>query len=164
MYFFTAKTKAKLNTSSFDVMDLHLITSLLDFNCCPKNLSKKLLYIRHNYMCFFQPHSIPLVNELTLCSPNMAFTSQCCHCWSNASKFTSPILCNSRICCLQCISSQGKELSQLTPHWSILPFSNWNIRLLTQKCRCVFTWLCQCHLELEKAERPSSFYLGHFSS
>ncbi len=27
-----------------------------------------------------------------------------------------------------------------------------------------FTWLCQCHLELEKAKGPSSFYLGHFFS
>ncbi len=32
----------------------------------------------------------------------------------NANGFTSPILHNSRICCLQCNSSQGKELLQLT--------------------------------------------------
>jgi hypothetical protein len=36
--------------------------------------------------------------------------------------------------------------------------------LATQTCRCVFTWICQCQLELERARRPSSFYLGHFSS
>jgi hypothetical protein len=40
--------------------------------------------------------------------------------------------------------------------------SNWNIWLLTQTCRCAFTQLCQCHLELEGPRRPSSFYLGHF--
>ncbi len=42
--------------------------------------------------------------------------SWCCHCWPNASKFTSLILHNSRICRLQCSLSQWKELSQLTPH------------------------------------------------
>ncbi len=42
-----------------------------------------------------------------------------------------------------------KEVMQLTPQWSIPPFSNWCIWLLTQTCRCVFTWVCQCHLELE---------------
>ncbi len=54
MYFFITKTNAKFNTSSFDFMDLHLITSLLDSNCCPRNLPKDLLYTRHNYMHFFQ--------------------------------------------------------------------------------------------------------------
>jgi hypothetical protein len=89
--------------------------------------------------------------------------SRCCHCRPNSSKFTSLILHNSKICCLQCNSSQGKELSQPTPHWSIPPFNNWGIWLLTQTCQCVFTQSCQCHLELEKVKRPSSFYLGHFS-
>jgi hypothetical protein len=28
--------------------------------------------------------------------------------------------------------------------------------------RCVFTHLCQCHLELERAKGPSSFYLDYF--
>ncbi len=74
MYFFIAKTKVKLNTSYFDFMDLHLIISLLYFDCCPTNLPKDLLYTRHNCMCFFQPHLTLLINELTLCSPNMAFT------------------------------------------------------------------------------------------
>jgi hypothetical protein len=73
-------------------------------------------------------------------------------------------LCNSRICCLKCSSSQGKDLLQLTTHWSIPPLNNWSIWLLTQTCRCVFTRLCQCHLELEGDIRPSSFYLGHFFS
>jgi hypothetical protein len=41
--------------------------------------------------------------------------------------------------------------------------SNWSILLFTQTYRCVFEWLCQCHLELEGDKRPSSFYLGHFS-
>ncbi len=39
-----------------------------------------------------------------------------CHCQLNTSKFISPILCNSKICCLWCNSSQEKELSKLTPH------------------------------------------------
>jgi hypothetical protein len=82
----------------------------------------------------------------------------------NVSGFTSSILHNSRISCLVCSSSQGKELSQLTPRWSIPPLSNWSIWLLTQTCRCVFTWLCQCHSELERDKRPSSFHLGHFFS
>jgi hypothetical protein len=46
------------------------------------------------------------------------------HCPPNASRFTSLILCNSRICSPWQNSSQRKELSQLTPHWSIPPFSN----------------------------------------
>jgi hypothetical protein len=28
---------------------------------------------------------------------------------------------------------------------------------------CVFTQLCQCHLEFERTKRPSSFYLDYFS-
>jgi len=78
--------------------------------------------------------------------------------------FTFSILHNSKICCIQCNSSQGKKLSQLTPHWSIFSFSNWGIWLLTQTCRCVFTRLCQCHLELEGDRRLSSFYFDHFFS
>jgi hypothetical protein len=31
----------------------------------------------------------------------------------------------------------------------------------TNKLMC-FTWLCQCHMELERAKRPSFFYLGYF--
>jgi hypothetical protein len=53
-------------------------------------------------------------------------------------------------------------LLQLTPHWSIPPFSNWGIWLFTQTCWCVFTRWCQYHLELEGDRRFSSFYLGHF--
>ncbi len=55
-----------------------------------------------------------------------------CHCRFNMSKFISSMLCNSRICCLGCSSSQGKELLQLTSHWSIPPLTNWGIQLLTQ--------------------------------
>ncbi len=76
--------------------------------------------------------------------------NQGCHYQCNISRFTSPILHNSRICHLRCSSSQGKELSQPTPHWSILPVSNWDIWLLTQTCWCVFTLLSQCHLEVER--------------
>jgi hypothetical protein len=32
--------------------------------------------------------------------------------------------------------------------------SNWVIWLLTQTCWCVFTLLCQCHSELERAKGP----------
>jgi hypothetical protein len=87
-----------------------------------------------------------------------------CHCWPNVSGFTFSILHNSKICCIRCTSSQGKKLLQLTPHWSILPLNNRGIWLFTQTCRCVFKWMCQCHLELEGDKRLSSFYLGHFSS
>jgi len=86
----------------------------------------------------------------------------CCHCQPNTSGFTSMILCNSRICYFWCSSSQEKDLSQPSPHWSIPPLSNWSIWLLTQTCWCVFTQLCQCHLDLERDKRPSSFYFNHF--
>jgi hypothetical protein len=82
----------------------------------------------------------------------------------NASRFISPILHDSGICCIGCNASQGKELSQLTPHWSIRPLSNWGIWLLTQTCFCVITWMGQCQLKFEGDRRHSSFYLGHFSS
>ncbi len=62
------------------------------------------------------------------------FTLVECHCQPSVSKFTSLILCNSRICCLRCSLSQGKELSQLTPHWSNPPLNNWNIWLILQTC------------------------------
>jgi len=52
----------------------------------------------------------------------------------------------------------------VTPHSSILYLGNLSIWLFTQTCKCVFTCLCQCHLELERDIRLSSFYLGHFSS
>jgi hypothetical protein len=42
---------------------------------------------------------------------------------TNANKFTSQILHNSRIYCLRCSSSQGKELSQPTPIDQFLPLA-----------------------------------------
>jgi hypothetical protein len=80
-----------------------------------------------------------------------------CHCRLNASRFTSLILHNSKIHYLRCDSSQKKELSQLTPHWSIPPISNWGIWMFIKTSWCVFTWSCQYHMELERAKRPSSF-------
>ncbi len=62
--------------------------------------------------------------------------------------------------------AQAKERSYHNSHPTnqFLPLTNLSIWLLTQTCWCVFTWLCQCHLELERAKRLSSFYLGDFSS
>jgi hypothetical protein len=67
-------------------------------------------------------------------------------------------LCNSKICNPWHGSSQRKELSQLTPHWSIPPFNNWHIWESTQTSWYVFTWLWQCHLELKRAKGPGSLY------
>jgi hypothetical protein len=67
---------------------------------------------------------------------------QRCDCQPNVRGFISSILHNSRIFHHQCSSSQGKKLLQLTPHWSIPPFSKWGIWLLTQTCQCAFTQLC----------------------
>jgi hypothetical protein len=55
-------------------------------------------------------------------------------------------------------------IDTLTPHWSIPPLNNWDIWMFTQTNICIFTWLCQCHLKLERTKRPSSFYLGNLSS
>ncbi len=90
-------------------------------------------------------------------------SSRCFHYWPNTSRFIFLILQNSKISYLRCSSSPKKKLSQPTPHWLIPPLYNWGIWLLTQTCSCVFTRLCQCHLELERARKLSSFYLGHFS-
>ncbi len=87
----------------------------------------------------------------------------CCHFLPNVSNFTFLVLCNSRICHLWHGSSQRKELLRLTPHWSILPFSNWNVYMSTQTCWCVFTQLCLYHLELERTRGPLFFCLGYFS-
>jgi hypothetical protein len=87
-----------------------------------------------------------------------------CHCWPNISRFISLILRNQVICSLRCGSNQRKELLQLTCYWSIPPFGKWGIWMSTQTCWCVFTQLCQCHLELERVRKLSSFYMGYFFS
>ncbi len=89
-------------------------------------------------------------------------SSRRCHCRHNASRFISSILCNPRICSLRFDSKQRNELLRSTPYWSIFPFGKWGIWMSTQTGWCVFTWLCQCHLELESVRRPSSFCLGYF--
>ncbi len=121
--------------------------------------TKTITYASFNHIQFFASTSWHCAYQRWHSHP-----TRHCHCWPNASGFTSPILRNLRICHLLYNSSEGKELSQLTPHWSIPPLSNWGIWLLTRTCQHVFTWLCQCHLKLERAKKPSSFYLGHFSS
>ncbi len=90
------------------------------------------------------------------------FTNWCCHWQLDLNIFISLILHNSRICYLQCNSSQKKKLSWLTTHWSIPFFNNWNIWIFTQSSWCAFARLCQCHLELEKAKWPLSFCFGYF--
>ncbi len=82
----------------------------------------------NNHMCFFQTHSTPFVNELTLCSPKMAFAFyQRYHCRPNMNRFISLILRHPRICCFQCGSSLKMELSQPTPCRSNTPLSNGDI-------------------------------------
>jgi hypothetical protein len=69
-----------------------------------------------------------------------------------------------KICCFWCSSIEKTKLLRLTPYQSILPFNNWNIWMFTQTCGCVFTQLCQCHYELEKATKPSSLCFDNFFS
>jgi len=57
-----------------------------------------------------------------------------------------------------------KKTIATNTHRIIPPFNNWSIWWFTQTCQCVFTRLCQCHLELVRAKKLSFFYLGHFSS
>jgi hypothetical protein len=89
--------------------------------------------------------------------------NHCCHSWPNTCRSISLILHNSRLCHLQCNSSQRKKLSQLTPHRLILPFNNWNIWMFTQTSWFVLTWVCQCYLEPKSAKGPSPFCFGYFS-
>ncbi len=129
----------------------------------PLRMMLTFMWDKNNYMWFLKPHSTPFVDKLTLCSPKMAFAHPSwCPCQPNVGRFTSPILFNSKICRLWWSSIQGKELLQLTFHWSIPAFSNWSIWLFTQTSWCVFTQLCQCHSELERARVFSYFYRGHF--
>jgi hypothetical protein len=84
------------------------------------------------------------------------------HCWPNVSRFIFSILCNSRICHSDLTQAKKWVIAINTPLIKI--FIYWDIWLPTQTCWCVFTRLCQYHLELERVRRPSYFYLGHFSS
>jgi hypothetical protein len=118
---------------------------------------------KNNYMCFLQWHSIPLVNESTLCSQNLHINWRCYN-WPNVCIFTFPILHNSKVCYLRCSSSKTKELPWSTPHWSIPPCSHWSIWVFTRTCICVLTRLCQCNLELKKARRAFPFCHGYFFS
>jgi hypothetical protein len=77
--------------------------------------------------------------------------------------FISSILCHPTICCFQCGSSQRTKLLQLTPCRLIPPLSNGSIWMSTLVGGCVFTQLCQCHLEFERIRMPS-FCLGYISS
>jgi hypothetical protein len=58
--------------------------------------------------------------------------------------------------------AQAKERSYCDWH-PVDPFLPLAIEVFGT-CRCVFTQLSQCHLGLEGDIRPSSLYLGHFSS
>ncbi len=58
--------------------------------------------------------------------------------------------------------AQAKERSYCDWH-SVDPFLPLAIEVFGT-CWCVFTQLSQCHLGLEGDKRPSSLYLGHFSS
>jgi len=49
-----------------------------------------------------------------------------------------------------------------TPHWSVSPFSNWDIWVSIQTCQYVLMQLCQCHLQLERVRELSPFYLCYF--
>jgi hypothetical protein len=111
-----------------------------------------------------QLHVLPLATLISLSSChcvhqrwNSHFSSHC-HNWTNTCRFTSLILHNSRICYLQCSSIQIKKLLQLTPHNQFLPLAIEVFGCLPQTCWCVFIRLCQCHLELQKARRHSSFF------
>jgi len=53
---------------------------------------------------------------------------------------------------------QAKERNQ-HPIDQLRPFNNWSIWMSTQIGWCVFTRLCQCHLELERARRFHLFVL-----
>jgi hypothetical protein len=57
-------------------------------------------------------------------------------------------------------ATQAKEGSyhdrHLINHFFFL--SSWGVCMSKQISWCVLTWLCQCHVKLQKAKRPSSFF------
>ncbi len=59
--------------------------------------------------------------------------------------------------------AKKKELSWSTTHWSFPPFSNWSVWMFRQTSWYALTWLCQCHVELQRNKEPSSFCLCYFS-
>jgi len=134
------------------------------FNAIAQNVD---FHVGRNTFTFVSFNHIPLLLSMNWHCVHQRWNlhpNWYCLCWSNTNIFTLLILCNSKICCLQSNSSQKKKLSQPTPHWSFPPFNNWSLWMSRQTSWCVFTWLCQCHVALQKAKRPSSFCLGYFFS
>ncbi len=108
-----------VSTFHIMLMAMNTLKPMMQFTIPLLPLCEMLVSIKdkNNYMHFVQPHSTPFIDELTLCLPKMAFAPQPTLSLSTqCNGFTSLILQNSRICCVQCSSSQGKELLQSTPH------------------------------------------------
>jgi hypothetical protein len=135
---------------------LNMIWITPSFNCrffsmCVHTSHRPYGHSPHMLCSWQWTHGSPWCNSWHLCC-------HCVRCWLShrTSKFSSSILCNSKIYCLRYSSNQINKLLQSTPHWSIPPFNNTQINL------CVFTQLCQCHLILENAKMLLYFCLGFF--
>jgi hypothetical protein len=86
-------------------------------------------------------------------------SSRHCHYQPNTSGFISFILRNSWIWHFFCGSNQRKDLSQLTSHWSIPPFSNWDIWIFTHRLMC-FYMIVRMSFKAWKDQRAFIFLFG----
>jgi hypothetical protein len=71
-------------------------------------------------------------------------------CWSCATR---------RFIASKVIQAKKRAIAIGTP----LIISVWSIWMFKQTSWCVLTWLCQCHVKLQRARGPSYFCLGYFS-
>jgi len=71
-------------------------------------------------------------------------------CWSCATR---------RFIASKVIQTKKRAIAINTP----LIISIWSIWMFKQTSWCVLTWLCQCHVKLQRARGPSYFCLGYFS-
>jgi hypothetical protein len=117
----------------------------------------------NNYMCFRQRHSIPLVDNLTLCSQNLHI-SWCCYNWPNVCKFIS------QSCVIQGFATsnvvQAKKKSYHDQH-PIDQFLCVAIEVFGCLHKHAYVFLHDCAnaiWSLKGLERPSLFCLGYLSS
>jgi hypothetical protein len=109
----------------------------------------------NNYMHIPYPCSIFFIDKSPCVDRKQnPHISWCCHSQPNACGIISLILHNLKICSFWCNWSQREKLLRSTFHWSIPPSSSWGIWMSTQIGWYVFTWLCQCHLELQRTRKP----------
>jgi len=118
-----------------------------------------------HYMRFFQVYSTPLIDESTLCSRKMKFALKwCCHYRPNPCKKKIHDLVQFKdLLSLMQLKPKKRAIVTNTPliYSSFQQLKYLDVYIVGE---CVFMWFCSCHLERQRARRPSSSCLDYFSS